>query len=72
MSLLRGVFYKGVYYAWTRVVQGSINGPSTYGRLVALTGRMGQGLADTTEQRTQIYVDDPATVTRGTPERCDR
>ena len=63
--------YKGKYYVWNRIAQGSVNGPSVYGRLSALTGRMGQGMFDTTEVRTQAYIDDPCSVLRGTKERCD-
>ena len=64
--------YKGHYYIWDRVGQGTINGPNVYGRLAALTSRMGQGLSNTTEQRNQTYVDDPCSVILGTPERCER
>ena len=33
---------------------------------------MGQGLTDSTELRTQLYVDDPCSTVRGTAERSDR
>ena len=68
---IRGTLYRGRWYIWDRIAQGSINGPSVYGRLSALTGRMGQGMFDTTELRTQVYIDDPCSVIRGTPQRCD-
>ena len=46
-------FFSNAYYMWDRIVQGSINGPNVYGRLAALTSRMGQGMADSQEMRTQ-------------------
>ena len=41
---------------------------SVYGRLSVLTGKMSQGLQDTTRARTQIYTDDCVTL-RGTPSK---
>ena len=38
--------YNGSFYVWTRAAQGSINGPTTHGRLAALTNRMSQSLED--------------------------
>ena len=66
-----GTWYQGSWYIWQRIPQGSINGPSVYGRLSALTGRMSQGLQDTTVVRTQIYTDDPCTTLRGTEHHPD-
>ena len=51
---------------WTRVAQGSLNGPNAFGRLSALTGRMTQALMESTQARMQIYTDDPCAVLKGT------
>ena len=67
-----GAWYKGAYYIWLAIPQGSMNGPSVYGRLAALTNRMSQGLFDTTEVRSQLYVDDPCVTLRGDENRCRR
>ena len=48
------------------MAQGSLNGPNTFGRLSALTGRITQGFAHDAAARTQIYTDDPCTVLKGT------
>ena len=67
-----GAWYHGCWYVWLVAPQGSVNGPSVDGRLAVLTARMGQGLTDSTELRTQLYVDDPCSTVRGTPERSER
>ena len=51
--------FKGCYYIWTRVGQGSLNGPTIFGRLAAFLGRMSQGLIDGDKASVQMYVDDP-------------
>ena len=67
-----GAWYHGCCYVWLVIPQGSVNGPSVYGRLAALAARMGQGLTGPTELRTQLYVDGPCSTVRGTPERSER
>jgi len=51
------------------VVFGGGGAPLTWGRAGALLGRSGQALFDVSEARIEIYVDDPWTAWRGTPER---
>ena len=64
--------YKDQYYIWRCVAQGSVNGPSTYGRSSALTAIMTKGLVDTTSMILQVYIDDPCLTLRGTPAQCSR
>ena len=66
-----GTWLRGGWYMWDRVVQGSINGPSCFGRLSALTARLSQSLIDTTELRMQVYTDDPCMTLRGSRKRCE-
>ena len=51
------------------MVQGSLNGPNTFGPLSALVGRISQGCFDPQELRLQIYSDDPCAVIRGSSSR---
>jgi len=51
------------------VVFGGGGAPLTWGRAAALLGRSGQALFDVSEARIEIYVDDPWTAWRGSPER---
>ena len=51
--------HKGEVYVWWRVAMGSVDGPNVYGRLAALTGRMGQSPQGVTVMRNQVYTDDP-------------
>ena len=59
-------YHQGRWYVWTRVAQGSLNGPNAFGRLSALSGRMTQAMMESTQARLQIYTDDPCTVLKGT------
>ena len=60
--------YQGEYYIWRRVGQGSLNGPTLFGRLAAMIGRISQSVLDPNIASIQIYVDDPIVTIRGTPE----
>ena len=40
----RRYFAEGKVYVWNRVTQGSLDGPTLYGRLAALVGRLTQSL----------------------------
>ena len=62
-------FYKGRFYVWQRVAQGSLNGPNTFGRLSAAVGRMTAGLLQDHEARLQLYVDDPLLALYAAPRR---
>ena len=65
--------YHGKFYVWTRVVQGSVNGPNLFGRLSALVGSFSQACFSVgDEARIQIYADDPCAVIRGTEQRRKR
>ena len=64
--------FAGSIYIWTRVAQGSVNGPNVFGRLSALTARMTQALVSTDEARLQQYIGDPCTTIRGTTGRRKR
>ena len=46
-------------FIWARVGQGSLNGPTVFGRLSAMVGRFSQSLFDLSEARVHIYTDDP-------------
>ena len=53
------VYYKKKWYVWSRVGQGSLNGPTLFGRLSAFVGRLSQALMSEDEGRLEIYCDDP-------------
>ena len=59
----------GAYYVWLRVAQGSVNGPTVWGRIAAFTARMTQALADPGEFRLQLYTDGPLGVIKA-PSPC--
>ena len=71
---------RGKYCAFLRTAQGSRAAPLTFAATVALAGRLVQsvlagpqlGRNATQESRMQIYVDDPLTIIRGSPERTKR
>ena len=54
-----GAWYDGEVYIWARVGQGSQDGPTLYGRLAALTGRLSQSVVDIAGALIQLYTDDP-------------
>ena len=62
--------YKGKVFVYNRVAQGSLDGPSLYGRLSAFVGRCTQSLLDSDEARTQIYTDDPIISILATEQRA--
>ena len=62
-------YYDGFFYCWDRIAQGSLNGPTAFGRLSALTSRMTQALYPDGELQLQVYTDDPCAAIRGTPRR---
>ena len=64
--------FRGSFYLWERIAQGSLNGPGVFGRLSALTGRMTQSLFPSEYMQLQIYTDDPCAVMRGTPKQTKR
>ena len=49
-------WHKASIHVYTRIAQGSLDGPSLYGRLSAFVGR---SLVSPAEARLQIYIDDP-------------
>ena len=51
--------YNQCYYIWTRLGQGSLNGPTLFGRLSAFLDRASQALLAALGARLQIYTDDP-------------
>ena len=59
-------------FIWERIGQGSLNGPTVFGRLSAMVGRLSQSMFSTSEARVQIYTDDPITTIYATPERTKR
>ena len=59
--------YRGEFFVWMRIAQGSINGPTAFGRLSALTARMTQGLYHASRLQLQVYTDDPCAAIRGRP-----
>ena len=65
-------YHRGRWYVWTRVAQGSLNGPNIFGRLSALVGRLSQSCFHPHELRLHIYADDPCAVLRGTQNKRDR
>ena len=58
IHVFRGEF-AGSFYVWTRTAQGSVNGPTIFGRLAALTNRMTQSLEHEDRFRIQQFVDAP-------------
>jgi hypothetical protein len=58
--------HKGRYIVNERVTQGSVNGPTIWGRMAALLGRLVQGLVDDLGGVIHTYVDDPIVILRGT------
>ena len=62
--------YRGEVYVYNRVAQGSLDGPSLYGRLSSFIGRCTQSLLDPNEARTQIYTDDPIISILATEKRA--
>ena len=64
--------FAGSFYVWTRTAQGSVNGPTIFGRLAALTNRMTQSLEHEDRFRIQQFVDDPLGVMRGTLQQTNR
>ena len=64
--------FRGSFYIWLRVAQGSKNGPQTFGRVSALATRMTQSLAPTSAMRQQTYTDDPWVALKGTRTYVDR
>ena len=61
--------YQGAYYCWNRVGQGSLNGPTLFGRFSTMLGRISQSILDSDHATLQIYVDDPVAVIRGGPRK---
>ena len=54
------VLYYGLcYYIWTRFGQGSLNGPTLFGRFSAFLGRATQAILHGCATLLQIYTDDP-------------
>ena len=53
------LFYNYCYYVWTRLGQGSLNGPTLFGRFSAFLGRASQGMLEGRSAFMQIYTDDP-------------
>ena len=64
--------FRGCFYMWERIAQGSLNGPGVFGRLSALTGRMSQPLYPAEVMQLQIYTDDPCAVLRGSKRKTRR
>ena len=62
--------FKGEYYIWQRLAQGSLNGPALFGRLSALLGRMTQGLISYRHATAQCSVDDPLLAIRASEEEA--
>ena len=52
--------------------QGSLDGPTLYGRLAAFMGRIAQSLIPADTARLQLYVDDPILTICATPARTER
>ena len=61
--------FNGLFYQWDRIAQGSLNRPTAFGRLSALTARMTQSLYLDSELQLLVYTDDPCAAIRGTPRR---
>ena len=53
------------FIGYRTVLCGGSGCPLLWGRAAAFLGRSGQGMFEEWELRTQIYVDDPATIVRG-------
>ena len=66
------VYYKSKWYVWSRVGQGSLNGPTLFGSLAAFVGRLSQSLMDEKEGRLEIYCDDPVATILATEKRARR
>ena len=64
--------FAGEYIGYETVLFGGGGSPGVWGRAAAFLGRSGQALFEAHETRIQVYVDDPWTIWRGTPERRDR
>ena len=47
-------YINGKWYIWTRVAQGSLNGPNAFGRLSALTGRMTRAMMSSTRSLVDV------------------
>ena len=61
--------FRGTYIGYETVLFGGAGSPGVWGRAAAFLGRSGQSLFCASEARLQVYVDDPWTVWRGSPER---
>ena len=65
-QVFKGV--NGKFVMYRTVVFGGGGAPLVWGRAAALLGRSGQALFSDHEARIQIYVDDPWSTWRGTPQ----
>ena len=62
----------GGYVGYCTTLCGGAACPLVWGRVGAFLGRTGQALFTADEARVQVFVDDPCTLFRGTPEVCTR
>ena len=63
---------KDTWMHWTRVAQGSRNGPQLFGRLSASVGLVTQGALVPQKARLRIFTDDPIATLKGTREETYR
>ena len=64
--------YMGYTYVWNRVAQGSLDGPTLYGRVAALVARLTQSILDANVARCQLYIDDPIITICASPQYTER
>ena len=63
--------FRGSFFVWLRVAQGSKNGPQLFGRASAQATRFTASLAPSSHLRQQTYTDDPWLAIRGTKKYVD-
>ena len=64
--------YRGEYFVFLRLAQGSRGAPLAWARLAALVMRLSQGMLEDAEGRLQCYVDDPISSLAGSRFERDR
>ena len=66
------ILCKGSLYIYRdRLGQGSLNGPTTFGRRSAFISHLSQSMVDIKEARMQLYIDDPIGAILASPQRSE-